>query len=109
VFDSIIVISDRRVLDSQLQDTISSFDHTKGLVETIGEVKTSKDLLKAINDGKKIIVTTLQKFPVIYEDVDDVTGKRFAVIADEAHQSQTGSSALKMKSALADTEEALRE
>ncbi|NMA84439.1 MAG: type I restriction endonuclease subunit R, partial [Epulopiscium sp.] len=109
VFDSIIVISDRRVLDSQLQDTISSFDHTKGLVETIGEGKTSKDLLKAINDGKKIIVTTLQKFPVIYEDVDDVTGKRFAVIADEAHQSQTGSSALKMKSALADTEEALRE
>lgn len=109
IFDSIIIISDRRVLDSQLQDTISSFDHTKGLVETIGEGKTSKGLLKAINDGKKIIVTTLQKFPVIYEDVDDVTGKRFAIIADEAHQSQTGNSALKMKAALADTEEALIE
>lgn len=109
VFDSVIVISDRKVLDSQLQDTISSFDHTKGLVETIGEGKTSRDLLEAINDGKKIIVTTLQKFPVIYKEVDEVKGKRFAIIADEAHQSQTGSSAFKMKMALTDTEEALRE
>ena len=68
IFTSVIIISDRKVLDSQLQDTISSFDHTAGVVETIGEGKTSKDLLNAINDGKKIIVTTLQKFPVIFAD-----------------------------------------
>lgn len=109
IFTSVIVISDRKVLDSQLQDTISSFDHTLGVIETIGEGKTSKDLLNAINDGKKIIVTTLQKFPIIFEEVDGVKGKRFAIIADEAHQSQTGSSAKAVRKALADTEEALRE
>ena len=82
-----IVVSDRRVLDSQLQDTIASFDHTPGVVETIGEGKTSQDLKNAINNNIKIIVTTLQKFPVIYEEVDESKGKRFAIIVDEAHQS----------------------
>lgn len=109
IFNSIIIISDRRVLDRQLQDTVASFDHTPGVVETIGKDKTSQDLKDAINDGKKIIVTTIQKFPVIYEEVDGVKGKRFAVIADEAHQSQTGSSARAVREALADTEEALKE
>lgn len=109
IFTSVIVVTDRRVLDSQLQDTISGFDHTKGVVETIGENKTSKDLRDAINDGKKIIITTLQKFPVIYEEIDDNKGRRFAIIVDEAHSSQTGNSARKLKSALADTEEALKE
>lgn len=109
IFTSVIVVTDRRILDSQLQNTISSFDHTKGIVETIGPNKTSKDLKKAIDDGKKIIITTLQKFPVIYEELDDVTGKRFAVIVDEAHSSQTGKSAAKLKEGLADKEEALRE
>jgi len=109
IFTSVIVVTDRRVLDSQLQETISGFDHTKGVVETIGEGKTSKDLRDAINDGKKIIITTLQKFPVIYEDVDNIKGKHFAIIVDEAHSSQTGNSARKLKSALADTEEALKE
>ena len=109
IFKSVIVVTDRKVLDSQLQDTISSFDHRDGLVETIDDKKTSKDLRDAINDGKKIIITTLQKFPVIYEEIDDNTGKNFAVIVDEAHSSQTGSSALKLKSALADTQDALKE
>ena len=109
IFNSVIVVTDRKVLDSQLQDTISSFDHRAGLVETIDDKKTSKDLRDAINDGKKIIITTLQKFPVIYEEIDDNTGKNFAVIVDEAHSSQTGSSALKLKSALADTQDALKE
>ncbi len=109
IFTSIIIVSDRRVLDSQLQETIMSFDHTPGVVETIGADKTSQDLKAAINDNRKIIVTTLQKFPVIYEEVDEVKGKRYAVIVDEAHQSQSGSSAKMMKTALADTEEALRE
>jgi type I restriction enzyme R subunit len=109
IFTSVIIVTDRRVLDKQLQDTISSFDHTFGLVETIGEGKTSKDLRDAINAGKKIIVTTLQKFPVIFEEVENTRDKRFAVIVDEAHSSQTGSSAQKLKTALADDKEALEE
>lgn len=109
IFTSVIVVVDRTVLDRQLQDTISSFDHQDGLVVAIGEGKTSKNLRDAINDGKKIIITTLQKFPVIYEEIDDNKGKRFAIIVDEAHSSQTGNSARKLKSALADTEEALKE
>lgn len=109
VFSSVIVVTDRTVLDAQLQATISSFDHTIGAVETIGEDKNSKDLKNAINDGARIIVTTLQKFPVIYDEVDKVAGRAFAVIVDEAHSSQTGTSAQKLKIALADTTEALRE
>ena len=109
IFASVIVVTDRTVLDAQLQATISSFDHTLGTVETIGENKNSRDLRDAINAGVRIIVTTLQKFPVIYQEVDSTQGKNFAVIVDEAHSSQTGSSALKLKAALADTEDALRE
>ncbi|MBQ7567914.1 type I restriction endonuclease subunit R [bacterium] len=109
IFSSVIVVTDRRVLDAQLQETINGFDHTLGAVATIGEGKTSRDLLDAINAGTRIIVTTLQKFPVIYEEVNSAKGRNYAVIVDEAHSSQTGSSSLKLKSALADTEEALRE
>ena len=109
VFSSVIVVTDRTVLDAQLQETISGFDHKLGAIETIGEDKNSQDLKNAINDGVRIIVTTLQKFPVIYTEVDKANGRCFAVIVDEAHSSQTGSSALKLKTALADTEEALRE
>lgn len=109
VFSSVVVVTDRTVLDAQLQDTISGFDHTIGAVETIGENKNSKDLRDALNNGARIIVTTLQKFPVIYTEVDKVAGRNFAIIVDEAHSSQTGNSALKLKTALADTEEALRE
>jgi len=109
VFSSVIIVTDRTVLDRQLQDTISSFDHTLGTVETIGEGKTSRDLRDAINGGSRIIVTTLQKFPVIYQEVESTQGKGFAIIVDEAHSSQSGSSASKLKTALADTEAALRE
>lgn len=109
VFSSVIVVTDRTVLDAQLQETISGFDHTIGAVEAIGEDKNSKDLRDAINDGVRIIITTLQKFPVIYQEVDQIAGRNYAIIVDEAHSSQTGNSALKLKSALADTEEALRE
>lgn len=109
VFSSVVVVTDRTVLDAQLQETISGFDHTIGAVETIGEDKTSKDLRDALNNGARIIVTTLQKFPVIYQEVDSVAGRNFAIIVDEAHSSQTGSSALKLKAALADTEDALKQ
>lgn len=109
VFTSVVIVTDRRVLDAQLQETISSFDHTLGSVVTIDDKKTSKDLRDAINDGRRIIVTTLQKFPVIYEEVDDTKNKAFAIIVDEAHSSQTGQSAMKLKTALADTSDALKE
>lgn len=109
IFKSVIVVTDRTILDSQLQDTIYSFDHTEGVVEKIDEKKKSTNLRDAINAGKKIIITTLQKFPYIYQEVENNANKNFAVIIDEAHSSQSGSSAMKLKSALADTEESLRE
>lgn len=108
LFDSVVVVTDRRVLDSQLQETISGFDHAIGSVVTIGKDKTSADLRDAINGGARLIVSTLHKFPVIYEQVES-KGKRFAIIVDEAHSSQTGTSALKLKSALADKRDALEE
>lgn len=109
LFDSIIIVTDRTILDRQLQKTITSFDAKTGLVETIGDNKTSKNLLEAINDGRQIIITTLQKFPIIYQEVNSTKGKRFAVIVDEAHSSQTGTAAQKLKQALADKTEALKE
>ena len=109
VFTSVVIVTDRRNLDAQLQETITGFDHTLGSVCAIDEKKSSKDLKDALNAGKRIIVTTLQKFPVIYEEVDDTTDKRFAIIVDEAHSSQTGSSAMKLKAALADVSDALKE
>ena len=109
VFTSVVIVTDRRNLDAQLQETITGFDHTLGSVCAIDEKKSSKDLRDALNAGKRIIVTTLQKFPVIYEEVDDTTDKRFAIIVDEAHSSQTGSYAMKLKAALADVSDALKE
>lgn len=109
IFASTIIVTDRTVLDRQLQKTIMSFDHTTGQVEIIDDRKTSQDLKNAINDGKKIIITTLQKFPVIYEEVDASNGRNFAIIVDEAHSSQTGNSAQKLKAALADKEVTLKE
>lgn len=111
VFRSVIVVTDRKVLDQQLQETISSFERKRGFVETIDRKrgKTSQDLKDAINNGARIIVTTLQKFPVIYKSVEKHSGRNFAIIVDEAHSSQTGSSAMKMKTALADTEQAVLE
>lgn len=109
IFASTIIVTDRTVLDRQLQNTIMSFDHTAGQVETIDDRKTSQDLKQAINDGKKIIITTLQKFPIIYQEVDASDGRNFGVIIDEAHSSQTGRSAQKLKAALADKEATLQE
>ena len=106
IFQSVIIVTDRRVLDSQLQNTVYQFDHTPGVVVKID--KNAQQLKQAIEDGAGIIITTLQKFPVIYQEVN-AGNKRFAVIVDEAHSSQTGNAAKKLKRALADTEEILRE
>ncbi len=83
IFTSVFIITDRTVLDAQLQNTVSGFDHTLGSVVNIDEKKNSADLLQAIRDGRRIIITTLQKFPVIYKEVGDTTGKSFAVIVDK--------------------------
>lgn len=108
IFQSIIVVTDRRILDSQLQDTIYQFDHVLGVVECIDSKKHAVDLRDAINAGKRIIITTLQKFPVIYDEVK-TNGNNFAIIVDEAHSSQTGEAAKKLKKALGNTEEVLEE
>ena len=98
VFDSIIVITDRRILDRQFQRTVRQFQQTLGVVENID--KTSKQLKKALEEGKNIIVTTLQKFPVIADEIQDLPGKKFAVIVDEAHSSQSGESIKSLKQVL---------
>lgn len=99
VFDSIVVITDRRILDRQLQTTMRQFEQTLGVVENIDT--TSRQLKEALEAGKTIIVTTLQKFPVIAKEIGELPGKRFAVIVDEAHSSQSGESTKSLKSVLA--------
>ena len=95
VFSSVIVISDRRVIDRQLQRTLSQVIETKGMLQNItsDDGMTSADLRTALQDGKRIIVTTLQKFGVIADSMGELAGERFAVIIDEAHSSQAGESA----------------
>ena len=111
VFDSVIVISDRTVLDDQLQDAMSAHERTKGTVAYIKpeDGSKSKALTSALAADKKIIVCTLQTFPALFaktKDLVETKGKRFAVIADEAHSSQTNESAATMKVLLSEKSEA---
>ncbi len=95
VFSSVIVISDRRVIDRQLQRTLKQVIETPGMLVNIAadDGMTSKDLKTALEDGKRVIVTTLQKFGKIIDSMGELPGERFAVIVDEAHSSQGGQSA----------------
>jgi type I restriction enzyme, R subunit len=109
MFDSIIVVSDRTVIDSQLQEALFDFQRITGVVATIKNEGDSKSgaLAKALSDGKKIIVCTIQTFPFAIEAVRELAateGKRFAVIADEAHSSQSGEVASKLKQVLSPEE-----
>jgi type I restriction enzyme R subunit len=97
IFDSIIVITDRIVLDKQLQKQIKQFEKINGTVKTI--TKGSKELIKALTDGDKIIISTLQKFGYI-GDLAKLNGKRFAIIVDEAHSSQSGENVKDLKISL---------
>jgi type I restriction enzyme R subunit len=99
VFDSVIVITDRLVLDKQLQDTIYQFEHKQGVVLKIDE--DSKQLADALKNGVPIIITILQKFPFVTKHAGELLERRYAVIVDEAHSSQSGDSAAKMKTVLA--------
>lgn len=98
IFDGVIVVTDRRVLDRQLSNTVDSFSQITGLVKHIEN--GGKELKKSLESGIKIITTTLQKFPVIVDAVDKVEGKKFAVIIDEAHSSQSGESAADLRQVL---------
>ena len=109
IFHSVIVVTDRRVLDQQLQSTIYQFEHKTGVVEKIDE--DTQQLAQALSQGTPIIITTIQKFPFISQALStlekkgsgvkiDTAGKRFAVIVDEAHSSQSGETATALKGML---------
>ncbi|MCC5938640.1 MAG: type I restriction endonuclease subunit R [Lunatimonas sp.] len=100
LFSGVIVVTDRKVLDRQIQDNIRQFEQTPGTVAYIDDNKTAQDLKAAIEDGKRVIVTTLQKFPVISDFVSQNKSKTYAVIIDEAHSSQSGESARHLRKAL---------
>ncbi|EPO0418440.1 type I restriction endonuclease subunit R [Campylobacter upsaliensis] len=103
VFDSILVVTDRRVLDRQIQENVKSFTQDKNLVESITE--GSKQLKAALEEGKKIIVTTIQKFPYIADEITHLQNKSFAIIIDEAHSSQSGKSAEEMGKAISNKDD----
>lgn len=110
IFDSVIVVTDRRILDQQLQNTIYQFEHKQGVVQKVDE--DTRQLVQALANGTPIVITTLQKFPFIAETLEklreeNVPGiaistkdKQFAVIVDEAHSSQSGESAMELKGVL---------
>lgn len=100
LFDSVIVVNDRVALDRQMQRNIRQFERTEGEVCYIDDKHTSQDLRTAIENRRRIIVTTLQKFPVISEEITKYKDRKYAVIIDEAHSSQSGESARHMRKAL---------
>lgn len=97
LFDSVIVVTDRRLLDKQLRENIREFSEVKNI---IAAAYSSKDLKDALESGKRIIITTIQKFPFIIDGIADLSEKRFAVIIDEAHSSQSGSASDNMNRAM---------
>ena len=105
VFDSVIVITDRRVLDKQLQDTIYQFEHKHGVVKRIDQ--SSSQLAEAIKKGASIIITTLQKFPfaAVLDETKQLPNRNYAIIVDEAHSSQGGEASKKLKEVLSSSDE----
>jgi len=97
LFDTVIVVTDRRLLDKQIRENIKSFSEVKNIV---APAYSSKELRESLEQGKKIIITTIQKFPFIVDGIADLSDKRFAVIIDEAHSSQGGSTSDKMNEAM---------
>ena len=98
MFDSVIVVTDRKVLDKQIQNTIKQLEQTKGVVNPVDV--NSQQLKQFIEDGKHIIITTIQKFPVISNAIGELTGRKFAVVIDEVHSSQSGRSANELRRSL---------
>lgn len=107
IFDSIIVITDRRILDQQIEATIKQFAQVGA---TVGHAEHSGDLRKFIEGGKKIIISTVQKFPFILDEIgDEHRGRSFAIIIDEAHSSQGGKTSSALSEALADPEDTIND
>ncbi len=102
LFDSVIVVTDRRLLDKQLRDNIKEFSEVKNI---IAPAFKSSELKSALEQGKKIIITTIQKFPFIIDGIADLSDKKFAVIIDEAHSSQSGSAHDNMNRAMGNLED----
>ena len=100
IFDSIIVVTDRKVLDAQIRENVKAFSNDKNLVEAI--TQGSRQLKNALEEGKKIIITTIQKFPYILDEIAELKSKTFAIIIDEAHSSQSGSNAQKLGEVIRD-------
>lgn len=100
LYDSVIVVTDRRILNKQIQDNIRQLDNTPGVVAYIDEKSTSQDLKNAIEAKKRIIITTIQKFPVIAKEVTNYPDRTYAILIDEAHSSQSGESSRQMRMAL---------
>ena len=98
IFNAVIVITDRTVLDSQLQNTIYQIEHKQGVVQKID--KDSNQLADSLTKGGSIIITTLQKFPFVLDKVGEIPGRNYAVVIDEAHSSQGGEATKKMKEVL---------
>jgi len=101
LFDSVIVVTDRRLLDKQLRDNIKEFSEVKNIM---APANSAKELKASLESGKKIIITTIQKFPFIMDGMSDLSDRRFAVVIDEAHSSQSGSAHDSMNSAFGDKE-----
>jgi type I restriction enzyme R subunit len=98
VFDSIIVVTDRKILDQQIRDTIKQFAQVSA---TVGHAENSGDLRRFIEDGKKIVITTVQKFPFILDEIgNEQRGRSFAIVIDEAHSSQGGKTSAALSMAL---------
>lgn len=97
LFDSVIVVTDRRLLDKQIRENIKEFSEVKNIV---APAYSSSDLKTALENGKKIIITTIQKFPFIVDGIADLSDRRFVVIIDEAHSSQSGTAAGRMNQAM---------
>ena len=107
LFDSIVVVTDRRLLDQQIRDTIKQFAQVSA---TVGHAERSGDLRKFIEGGKKIIISTVQKFPFILDEIEtEHRGRKFAIIIDEAHSSQGGKTSAAMSAALADPEDTVND
>lgn len=102
IYDMVIVISDRKVIDAQLQDQVKAIERKQGVVEKID--KDSRQLAEAIHSGTNIVVTTLHKFSYIMDKIDDVEDRNYAIIVDEAHSSQTGSHARHLREGLTSAE-----
>jgi type I restriction enzyme, R subunit len=106
VFDSVVVVTDRRILDDQIQRTVKQFMQVGA---TVGHAEHSGDLRKFIESGKKIIISTVQKFPFILDELAKESGRSFAIVIDEAHSSQGGKASSAMSAALGDPEDTVND